>query len=208
MQRRAVVYVDGFNLDYGALRGGPRKWLDLERYFTLLRKDDDIRRIYYFTALIDGPRSPNQQAYLRALAQRPLVETVLEQFKRKKVRCNVKACTYKGSRTFVSQEEKRTDVNIGIQMLDDAYCDECDLLVLVSGDSDLVPAVDTVKTRFPDKRVIVYVPTRNRTRGAAVELRAAADQNRSLPLGLLARAQFPTSVPDGCGGQINKPADW
>jgi hypothetical protein len=28
------VYVDGFNLFYGALRGSPKKWLDLRRYVT------------------------------------------------------------------------------------------------------------------------------------------------------------------------------
>ena len=34
---RTVVYVDGFNLYYGAVKGTPYKWLDLEKYFQLLR---------------------------------------------------------------------------------------------------------------------------------------------------------------------------
>ncbi len=69
MPRRTIVYVDGFNLYYGAVRGGPYKWLDLERYFKLLRKDDELRRICYFAALLDGPRRSSQAAYLRALEQ-------------------------------------------------------------------------------------------------------------------------------------------
>ena len=53
-------------------------------------------------------------------------------------------------------EEKRTDVNIAIQMLEDAYEDRCDKLILVSGDSDLVPAV--IRVRNLGKKVLVYIP--------------------------------------------------
>jgi uncharacterized LabA/DUF88 family protein len=105
-------------------------------------------------------------------------------------------------------EEKRTDVTIGIQMLDDAYQDLCDQLLLVSGDSDLVPAVRLVKERFPEKRVHVYVPARNETRGAAVELRGAADSARLLPLQLLPHSQFPTRIIDPFGRRITKPVIW
>jgi uncharacterized LabA/DUF88 family protein len=62
-------------------------------------------------------------------------------------------------------------------MLDDAYQDHCDQFVLVSGDSDLVPAINLVRTRFPLKKVIVYiphVPALSKTRGYAVEVRSAA----------------------------------
>ena len=42
MSNRSIVYVDGFNLYYGAIkhtRG--RKWLDLWKFFRRLRPDDD-----------------------------------------------------------------------------------------------------------------------------------------------------------------------
>src|SRR5258708_256044 len=74
---RTIVYIDGFNLYYGALKGGPHKWLDLERYFTLLRPHDDISQLHYFTALVRGPTLANQQTYLCALATLPLVNVVL-----------------------------------------------------------------------------------------------------------------------------------
>ena len=45
---RSIIYVDGFNLYYGAIRGGAHKWLDLQRYVTMIRKGDDIRQIHYF----------------------------------------------------------------------------------------------------------------------------------------------------------------
>jgi hypothetical protein len=94
------------------------------------------------------------------------------------------------------------------ETLDDAYQNLCDHLILVSGDSDLVPALNMVKTRFPEKIITVYVPSRNPVRGAAVELRAAADKDRDLPLNLLRIAQLPAAVPDGSGGSIAKPVSW
>ena len=93
-------------------------------------------------------------------------------------------------------------------MVDDVYQDRCDRVVLVSGDSDLVPAVDLIKAQFPQKEVIVYIPTRDQRRGAATELRAAADKDRNLPLHLLKKAQFPAQVPNSTGGFIQKPAAW
>jgi uncharacterized LabA/DUF88 family protein len=93
-------------------------------------------------------------------------------------------------------------------MLDDAYQNLCDRFVVVSGDSDLVPALNLVKTRYPEKEIIVYVPSRSAIRGAAVELRVAADKNRTLPLALLRHCQFPATVNDGSGGVVSKPPSW
>lgn len=208
MGKRAIVYIDGFNLYYGALKDGPYKWLDLEKFFVRLRQDDEIQRIFYFTAQVDGDAGRRQAAYLRALTTLPLVTVVPGKYKMKQVKCKLAPCTYAGPKWFRVPEEKRTDVHIAVQMLDDAYQDRCDRLVLVSGDSDLVPGVVKVKAAFPEKRVYVYVPSRDPTRGAAVELRSTADQARQLPLDLLKSSQFPAQVTDGSGGLIPKPATW
>lgn len=208
MARRSIIYIDGFNLYYGAMRGGAHKWLDIQRLCERLRQDDDIQLIRYFTALIVGRTRTNQETYLRALATCPKVEAILGKFKSKQFKCRVSACTFPGSRVYVGTEEKRTDVSIAVMLLDDAYQDKADRFVIVSGDSDLVPSVNLLKLRFPEKQVIVYVPSRDPKRGAAVELRSAADKNRSLPMELIQRSQFPREIPDGHGGMIHKPADW
>lgn len=208
MVKRSIVYIDGFNLYYGALRGTPHKWLNLQRYFTSLRTDDDLQQIHYFTALISGPTQTNQLIYLKALATLPLVNIILGKFKAKHVRCGVLNCTFSGDRRFRTMEEKRTDVHIAVRMLDDAYQDQADRFILVSGDSDLVPAVTLVKAQFPHKEIIVYIPSRNPVRGAAVELRAAADKHRFLPNNLLKHSQFPPQLPDGAGGTLTKPSTW
>ena len=208
MSRRSIVYVDGFNLYYGVLRGGPHKWLDLEHYFGLVRPHDEIQAIKYFTAEISGKTKGNQRDYFLALSTLPLVEVILGRFKKKQIHCRVKACSMlRRDRMFSSMEEKKTDVNIALHLLDDAYQDKCDIQVLVSGDSDLVSAVTMVRDRFPAKKVVVYVPARNQIRGAATELRFAATSNRTLPLPPLKRAQFPNPVPFG-SLLVSKPVDW
>jgi hypothetical protein len=51
------VYVDGFNLYYGCLKGTPYRWLNLHRPAELLLPSDEIHRIRYFTAFYRRIRS-------------------------------------------------------------------------------------------------------------------------------------------------------
>ena len=76
---RTWVYVDGFNLYYGALKGTPFKWLDPVGLTTLLLpREYEIDRLRYFTARVSGKLDPwapaRQQIYLKALATLPEVD--------------------------------------------------------------------------------------------------------------------------------------
>jgi hypothetical protein len=205
---RTIIYIDGLNFYYGAVKANPEwKWLDIDRFCRYLRPHDDIRQIRYFSALIQGPTKTNQEEYLKALSTTPLVEVILGKFKMKRAKCGVPTCEH-GSRWFQTPEEKRTDVNIAVFMVDDAYQDACDQLIVFSGDSDLVPAVNVVRRRFPQKKVIVYVPSADPIRGAAVELRTSAHVHRTIPRQLLSKSQFPDQIPDGAGGFLNRPMAW
>ena len=70
---RTFLYVDGFNLYYGALKGTPWKWLDLPVLFAkVLQPHHDILTVKYFTARVSStpadPSKPQRQdVYLRAL---------------------------------------------------------------------------------------------------------------------------------------------
>ena len=50
--RRTIVYVDGFNLYYGALKGTPYRWLDLEALCVRVLSKHDVYRIRYFTVRV------------------------------------------------------------------------------------------------------------------------------------------------------------
>ncbi len=74
---RTNVYIDGFNFYYGAIRGTPYKWLNLEDYFRRLLQADQIQTIYYFTAIVTGSTQENQKTYLKALESLSSVIVVL-----------------------------------------------------------------------------------------------------------------------------------
>lgn len=76
---RTIIYVDGFNLFYGQLKGRPNKWLDLRAFSNhLVDSKNTIVKIKYFTARVSGandldaPR--NQAVYFKALRTLPEVE--------------------------------------------------------------------------------------------------------------------------------------
>jgi hypothetical protein len=89
---RTNVYIDGFNLYYGALKGRPHcRWLDLDALSRgLLIQGQTLNRIRYFTAavgVINDPNTPvRQQTYLRALATIPHLTVHRGQFKINPVR--------------------------------------------------------------------------------------------------------------------------
>jgi len=84
---RTNVYVDGFNLYYGCLKGSPFKWLDLVSFCRRLLppEKNQLQRIRYFTAKVRAragrPQGPvRQSAYLRALGTLPQVTVHLGHF--------------------------------------------------------------------------------------------------------------------------------
>ena len=81
-------------------------------------------------------------------------------------------------------------------------------MIVISGDSDLVPAVKAVKLVDINKKVIVYVPVNNKIRGIVNELRNSSDRHKTLPHNLLLKAQFPDQLTDSKGGIIRKPKPW
>jgi hypothetical protein len=70
---RTNVYVDGFDLYYGCLKGTPYRWLDLEGLCARMLPTNDVQRVRYFTARVAARPGKlhdpvHQDAYLRALA--------------------------------------------------------------------------------------------------------------------------------------------
>ncbi len=89
MGMRVRVYVDGFNLHYGAVRGTPFKWLNLvDLARELFWCDAVVGGVRYFTARIAGnpdSRAPGrQQAYLSALGALPEVTIHMGRFSAKR----------------------------------------------------------------------------------------------------------------------------
>ncbi len=82
---RTRVYVDGFNLYYGALKATASRWLDPVRLSYLLIPDaHNIDKLRYFSARVSGKidagTPARQHAYLRALQSLPEVQLHMGRF--------------------------------------------------------------------------------------------------------------------------------
>ncbi|MCL5990945.1 MAG: NYN domain-containing protein [Bacteroidetes bacterium] len=58
-------------------------------------------------------------------------------------------------RTF---EEKQTDVNIAVNLIRDVILEKCDVSILISADSDLIPSIEFIREIKPKHKIIVYFP--------------------------------------------------
>lgn len=221
------VYVDGFNLYYGCLKGTPHKWLNLEALFDQVLPKNQIQNIHYFTARVEArPGDPDvavrQAAYLRALATLPRVQIHYGTFLSSAVRAPVLECSAEGrpvrrnNRLVVKRkpsgavvmewvhktEEKGSDVNLAAYLLRDALKKVSPCAVVVSNDSDLLTPIRMAQT---DGHIVVgLIPPRP---NGSAELKRLANFKRDIRPHHLISSQFPTVVRDAIG-DITKPATW
>jgi len=201
---RVAVYVDGFNLYYGLkVRHGRRYlWLDLQALATsLLRPGQVLQSVTYFTARVrDDPDALRRQSdYLDALSSHsPLVRIVDGRFQEKDRRC--RPCGHR----WTVFEEKETDVNIAISLVEDAVGDCYDTAILVSGDSDLIPAIRATKRIAPRKRVVVAFPPNRHS----AEMKRVADGFLHVGIDKVRNAQLPEQVLGGTGVTLSRPKYW
>lgn len=205
---KTAVYIDGFNLYYGAVKGTPYKWLDIGRMCQNMLSDCELVQIRYFTARIKATggnrKAPQrQQAFLRALATLPLVTIHYGQFLTSVRSMVVHPVTSPPTfATVVKTEEKGSDVNLASMLLLDCFNGQWDQAVVVSADSDLMLPISLVQKEF-GKPVGVLFPTR---REGAV-LRKTASFARRISENVLKASQLPESVTDRTG-TITKPSSW
>jgi uncharacterized LabA/DUF88 family protein len=209
--KKSNIYIDGFNLFYGLLKGSSYKWLNIESCFEKIYKHDEITSIKYFTALVKGEGLARQQVYLQALRTLSKVEIILGNFKGKLMTCGVSDCDHP-NKTFRVFEEKRTDVNIAIEMLHDASKQSIERFILVSGDSDLVPVLHMLRRDYPAVNLIVLIPAKRsktmKDRYIASEIREAAHHARLLDLSYIRTSQFADLVLSSTGIELYKPIEW
>jgi uncharacterized LabA/DUF88 family protein len=207
---RTNVYIDGFNLFYGALKGSRYKWLNLEALCAQLLPKDTIHRIRYFTARVSArpgdPQLPvRQQTYLRALGTLPTVSVHLGFFYVSTVRAPLARPRARGAKTaeIIKTEEKGSDVALATHLMLDACRGDCDSAVVVSNDSDLREPLRLVREELGLTTGVVNPHPANRRSRA---LRGTFF--KQLRPGALAACQFPRQLTAPSGRKITKPADW
>jgi uncharacterized LabA/DUF88 family protein len=210
---RTVFLIDGFNLYHSVreasrdLRGASTKWLDIaslcKSYLYLIGNNAQVTGIHYFSALARHLEASNpdvtkrHQAFIRCL-EATGITCQLNRFKAKTINCPY--CR----RDFLRHEEKETDVAISIKLIELFHRDECDTIVLLTGDTDIAPAVRTSLILFPDKEIWFAFPYKRTNH----ELKKLVNRSIKISKDHYTRYQLPSpfTLPDGT--QITKPSRW
>jgi|AMWB02.1.fsa_nt_gi uncharacterized LabA/DUF88 family protein len=208
---RTAIYIDGFNFYYGAVKNTPYKWLDFKHLFIrLLSAESDIIAIKYFTAIVTGKIDPDQpvrqKTFIRALKTYiPEIEVIYGTFTTHTITQPLACENSNYTKPFfvpvLKTEEKGSDVNLAVHLLNDAWSNRFDCAVVVSNDSDLSEALRIVKD---DLKKVVGVVNPRGTRPSQ-ELMRNATFFKVIRKGLLADSQLPDPIP---GTTIHKPKRW
>lgn len=208
---RTYVYIDGLNLYYRALRNTRWKWLDLLSLCEqALQPRHRILKVKYFTTRVletphDRRKSERQNSYLYALQhhRREKVEVYLGHFLRKPAKCPLADPAENGRVVEVIRtEEKGSDVNLAVHLLNDAWKDRYDCAVLITNDSDMAEGMRLTKLEHPEKQLGLMSPIRKRS---SIELRKHADFFMHMKPRWLRDAQLPNPIP---GTNFRKPSSW
>ncbi|MFJ8757340.1 NYN domain-containing protein [Streptomyces cyaneofuscatus] len=202
---RTAVLIDGFNLYHGMKkqRGRRHLWLDHVKLASLLRPRDQIVDVRYFTAAVldDPDAARRQQTYLHALkAQHPSLLTIVEgRYQRKRMSC------WSCGANRTSYEEKETDVNIAVALMEIAASAVVDTVLVVSADSDLCPAVRSAQRVAPQLTIVPAFPPHRRSG----ELRLLLPSAFTIGETKLRQSQLPPVVRDAAtGAKFERPTYW
>ncbi|MDE0268433.1 MAG: NYN domain-containing protein [Acidimicrobiaceae bacterium] len=202
-KQRLIAYIDGFNLYYGLREARLHKyrWLDLHGMcMSLLKPHQQLELVRYFTSRVRGnPDTTNRQSlFVDALIAHGGIEIDFGHFLSNLTRCH--NCEH----VWKKHEEKKTDVNIAVRLLEDAYDNRFDIAMVVSGDSDLEPPIKSIRDRFPDKHVFVAAPP---SRWSA-QLSKVANRAFQISPATIRSNRLPNPVITADGIELRPPEGW
>jgi uncharacterized LabA/DUF88 family protein len=203
------IYIDGFNLYFGAVKNTPYKWLNLAEMCRLMLPRNQIHKIKYFTALVNArPNDPDQpirqQTYLRALKTIPNLSIILGHFLTNE--CSMLLANSTPSNPqyarVIKTEEKGSDVNLAAHLLNDGYKQDYEVAVVITNDSDLLEPIRIVRHEL-GLPVGILNPHKRPSR----VLLQHASFIKQIRKGVLAASQFPHVLTDSIG-TFRKPSAW
>lgn len=234
MPLRVRFLIDGFNLYHSVKRAeaqeksGPLRWLDIKSLCQTLVQSafgpgHSLAGVHYFSALAKHLEAAKpdvvkrHQTFITALESTG-VEVSLANFKKKerqhrlsdtRVQVNPFRRWFRLPVKFIrvsttTHEEKETDVAIACKLLELLCNKHCDIAVLMSGDTDLAPAIRTAKALYPSAEIGLAFPFKRENRDLAklVKKRIAVGTQ------LYKTHQFPPTITLANGSLIAKPANW
>lgn len=224
------IYIDGYNLYYGCLKRTNYKWLDIYRLFSdqilpsiflevdgvKVKHELDGLAVKFFTAdIIESVASASdslscQATYHAALNKKyPNQIEIIKGFysknkiKMKKVVDGQSASESKEILVW-KLEEKQSDVNLALNVLNDIVHHDIEQVVIVTNDSDIAPVISMVK-EYTSAIVGVVLPTKSYPNTDLVEY--ADWYKREITAVELSNSQLPRVVNSGRRPK-SKPISW
>lgn len=230
---KTAVYVDGYNLYYGRLRGTPFKWLDLVTFFdNLLRQRDQneaLVRVNLYTAwaaatfATHGKTSEQaQQSYHRAISTKHADRFAITYGSHSWDKSGTLLPTFEPGQPYDREnrvrvwkiEEKQTDVNLALGIYRDACRALYERIILVTNDSDAEPVLAALREDFPEIMIGVLMPLRPPEPGEKNTRRSSKSLSKLAHWTIehitdeqLASAQLPARIPTH-KKPIRKPDHW
>lgn len=201
-KERVIAYIDGFNLYFGMREAGfdNCRWLNVNKLvISLLKPHQVLVGTKYFTSRVSNnpDKQKRQSTYIDALESTG-TKIIYGNYQDGSTECN--RCGH----IWRTAKEKMTDVNIATAIIVDAYKDEYDMAMLISGDSDLTPPIREVHSLFKDKRVFIAFPPKRHNSSMALVAKGSEIIGRKK----LFNAQFDEEVTSKTGYKLKIPTAW
>ena len=181
-KNRVLVLIDGFNYyhklkEYQDKFNKCVKWLNYRSLVESWLTDDDDKdsmELYYFSAIANwrGAESViKHKTYIKALMSQN-IKIVLGEFKQKKThRCKdtekCSNCTCEpDKKKLIRHEEKNSDVNLAITLIEKSIKKEFDKCFILSADNDFATAITKARELSPDIKIIIQPPPISRKKPA------------------------------------------
>lgn len=203
-KQRVIIYIDGFNFYYGLKSKNWKKfyWLDVVKFFeNFIRPHQELVEVIYFSATpLDKGKYDRQDLFFSANKLNPKFKVELGRYLPKQFKC--KKCSHI-HKTF---EEKETDVEIATRMIADVVNNVCDVSILVSADSDLIPPIEFIRSYKSLHKIFVYFPPAR----FSSNLNGLANTTKKLDgtATLFANSLLPITLELANGYIIKKPSKW
>ena len=152
MAKRISIYIDGANFVYG-LKSLSSKYsdyhFDFESFIKKIIGKNDLIDIFYYNASLKQKINPR-----RFREQQKLLSRL-----KKLTKCKVVLC--KRQKRFDSNDKeyytiKGDDISLALDMLNDAWENKYDKVILFSGDGDFTPLIKYVKNKNKEVEVISF----------------------------------------------------
>ena len=201
-KERVIAYIDGFNLYFGMREAGfdQCRWLNVKKLVeSLLQPNQELVGVKYYTSRVSNnpDKQKRQSTYLDALGSVD-VEIFYGNYQDNNLEC--RRC----GNVWKSAKEKMTDVNIATAIIVDAFKENYDMAMLISGDSDLTPPIKEVHNLFKNTRVFIAFPPKRHNSSMAIVAKGSLIIGRKK----LVDAQFDEEVISKTGFKLKIPNEW